>query len=210
MSETSERLMTAAFDLARRLSDVEGVELVVLFGSVARGEADRRSDVDIAIILDTHAGDEAKEKVSSIALDVEKEFNVPVQTVITNRRFEKVDSYFVKKLLDEGIILYGRPLLLEGPIVLEPYTIFSYSLRGLSQADKMRVKRVLYGYETRKKVGEKVYVSAFKGVIEEARGKKLGPASLLVPRREAGKLEEILSGLGATYKTINVWLPVES
>ncbi|MHA1431505.1 MAG: nucleotidyltransferase domain-containing protein [Candidatus Freyarchaeota archaeon] len=61
MSETSERLMTAAFDLARRLSDVEGVELVVLFGSVARGEADRRSDVDIAIILDTHAGDEAKE-----------------------------------------------------------------------------------------------------------------------------------------------------
>ena len=66
------------------------------------------------------------------------------------------------------------------------------------------------GTKPKKREGEKVYVSTFKGVLEEARGKKLGPASLLVPRREAGKLEEILSGLGATYKTINVWLPVES
>jgi predicted nucleotidyltransferase len=201
--------MDVAFEFAKRLSGVEGVGYVVLFGSVARGEADWRSDIDVAIILDTDSADGISEEVSEIALDVEKEFNVSVQIVVTNRRFEGLESYFIKKLFDEGIILYGRPLLLQDHVVLEPYNVFSYSLKGLNQEDKMRVKRALYGYKTQKKYGDKIYLSTFQGTLKEYGGERLGAGSLIVPRRQAEKIEKILKRLGASYKTISVWLPVE-
>ena len=43
--------MDAAFEFARRASRYRPL-MILLFGSVARGEADARSDVDLLVILD--------------------------------------------------------------------------------------------------------------------------------------------------------------
>lgn len=201
--------MEVAFEFAKRLSAVEEVGYVILFGSVARREANWKSDIDVAIILNTDSTNGVSEKISETALDVEKEFDVSVQIVVTNRRFEGFESYFVKKLFEEGIILYGGPLLIQDHVALEPYTIFSYSLKGLNQEDKMKIKRAIYGYKTQKKYRNKVYLSTFRGTLEEYGGKKLGAGSLIVPRSQAEKIEKILKKLKANYRTLSVWLPVE-
>ncbi len=55
-----------------RPASVEGVAYIFLFGSVAKGNANRRWDVDILVVLDTFSQEfdstEAKTRISELAL----------------------------------------------------------------------------------------------------------------------------------------------
>lgn len=83
---------------------------VVVFGSVARGEADRRSDIDLFVVVD---GDRtaARRVVSDVVSELETErfdgdrfaFEPYVESEASARRAtEKLDGVF-----DEGITVYG-------------------------------------------------------------------------------------------------------
>jgi predicted nucleotidyltransferase len=87
---------------------------VVLFGSVARGDADRASDVDVLVIVE---GDKTRGRriATATARDVEDErfdgdryeFEVLVETVESTVRVgEQLEPIF-----DEGLILYGSDAL---------------------------------------------------------------------------------------------------
>ncbi len=69
---------------------MEGVAYIFLFGSVAKSDADRRSDVDILVVLDTYGHDfdsmEGKTRISELALTLEKEFDRNIQVVFTNKK----------------------------------------------------------------------------------------------------------------------------
>ena len=72
-----------------RLASVDDVAYIFLFGSVAKGDADRRSDIDIFIVFDTYDKDfedmEAKVKISEIAFTLEKEYDRRIQLISTNK-----------------------------------------------------------------------------------------------------------------------------
>jgi predicted nucleotidyltransferase len=69
---------------------VGGVAYIFLFGSVAKGDADLRSDVDILVVIDTFSQEfdstEAKTRISELALTLEKEFDRNIQVVFTNKK----------------------------------------------------------------------------------------------------------------------------
>lgn len=48
-----EEFKDLVFEFAKKVSGIDAVQSVVLFGSLARGEADARSDVDILIVFDS-------------------------------------------------------------------------------------------------------------------------------------------------------------
>lgn len=199
----------AVFEFAKRASAVEGVEYIILFGSLAKGEADRRSDIDIAVVFDTIGSIEdieERREISEIALDIEAEFDRSIQLVITNRNFCDLDSYFVNQLLTEGIVLYGKSMYLESKgIKVRPYIILRYSLEGLSQTDKTRLKRTLYGQETKKEYKGKTYTTRYNGLLEGKIAEKLGPAVMLIPKENEGELKETLDAFGVKYEVTEVW-----
>jgi predicted nucleotidyltransferase len=209
MSEILEALRNAAFEFAIRVSKIRLVEQVILFGSVARGEADRRSDVDIVVILDSLkpiAELEEARKVSEIALDVERDLGKPIQLIITNKNFEKLDEYFVKQILSEGIVLYGKSIcIVHNKLKLAPFAVVNYILEGLSQTEKMRVKRAIYGQTTHKKTKNKIYTTTHEGMLKKAQGEKLGSGSIIVPKNNLHDIEETLKRLGVNYRVIDVW-----
>lgn len=195
----SKNFKEICYEFAKRAS-IEGISNIVLFGSVARGEADRRSDIDILIL-----GEEgARKKVSEIALDLEKEYDVSIQ-LVSERSLDNLESYFVDQILEEGVVLYGSPLLKFKELDLKPYSIISYSLKNLEHSEKMKLRRNLYGYSTKKEYKDKVYKSSSKGLMKEIEGKKLGPSVLLVPRKQVSLLEERLKKFGANYKKMEVY-----
>jgi predicted nucleotidyltransferase len=209
MSEILEGLRNAAFEFALRVSKIPLVEQVILFGSVARAEADRRSDVDIVVILDTLEPiselEEAR-KVSETALDVERDLSKPIQLIVTNKNFEKLDEYFVKQILSEGIVLYSKSIcIVHNNLKLAPFVVVSYTLEGLSQTEKMRVKRAIYGQTTRKITKNKIYTSTHVGMLKKAQGEKLGLGSIIVPKNKLHDIEETLKLLGVKYRVIDVW-----
>lgn len=97
-------------ETVRETADIDQLLGVFVFGSVARGEADRKSDIDIFVLVD---GDRtvARRVVSSIAADLGEErfdgdrytFEPFVESVeSTQRAGEKL-----REIFREGVTVYG-------------------------------------------------------------------------------------------------------
>ena len=84
------------------------VHSIVLFGSVARGEANADSDVDVLIISD--ASRENKRRMHDISTHIDLENEMFTQLMFfSNRRLERaarMRSWFFTDVMNEGVILY--------------------------------------------------------------------------------------------------------
>jgi len=97
-----------AAGVARELRDE--IRAVILYGSVARGNADATSDIDVLLI--TRHGDQIREKVITLADEVD--FQNGYKTFLTSiyltleevKRLGAERSPLIMDVLNEGIILY--------------------------------------------------------------------------------------------------------
>lgn len=184
------------FEFAKKASDLDNVLYVFLFGSVAKEEADRRSDIDLCVII----SNSDRKKISSIALDLEKKYDKNIQLVIS-KNFTKLDNYFIKQLFKEGILLYAKkPIIKLKDIMVEEVTLFSFSLENLDQSEKMKVKRILYGYSTSKKKDKKIYKSFSKGLIKELNGSVIGRGAILIPIKNTKHIEKVFNEKRIKFK----------
>lgn len=89
----------------------EGIDSIILYGSMARGEATKDSDIDILVI---GRDKNSWEKVSEIAyeIDFENKFETFITIVfLTRDEFErgiKAGSPFIRNVIREGVILYDN------------------------------------------------------------------------------------------------------
>ncbi|MCK4443266.1 MAG: hypothetical protein KAW09_01900, partial [Thermoplasmata archaeon] len=115
---------------------------------------------------------------------------------------------FISEAVKDGIGLWIRPdvgVLAKPQSTLRPKTIVSYSLRGLSQKEKMAVHRALYGYRVVKRVGDKEYVNESLGLIEGI-GEKLGSGLVMVDMNRAEEVTRVLDECGAEFELRDVWV----
>ena len=188
------------FEFAKEAGSLANVLYIFLFGSAARGEADKRSDIDFCVLID----DENKKMVSSIALDLEKKYDKSMQLVIS-RNFSGLDKYFISQLFKEGILLYGKsPLIQIKGIGFDGYALFSFSLKNLSQPDKMKLKRALYGYSTIKK-GRKLYRSFSKGLVAELNGLFIGRGAVFMPIGKTQIIKNLFDSRKIKFKRLDLF-----
>ena len=184
-------------------SSFKHASAAILFGSVARGDYDRRSDVDLLLIYPNR---ESLERDREAFDEVSEVDGMEVQIVArTLEELEQSDRVFLRNVFREGILLFLRqPLRLKANelLGLKPYVLYTYSMENLSQGEKKRLISTLYGYSTRKKVGEKEYRYHYRGIADL----KLGRNSFLVESEKAEEVEKILSSFGVEYRAIRVWV----
>jgi predicted nucleotidyltransferase len=177
------------------------IKRVILFGSVARGDADEESDIDIFIDIQS----EAHEKdVQGYLKEVEKRFYLlserkwsligirqPIKCIVGVLDDDKWKDLRLE-IGDYGMVLFGGYEEPEG--VMKQYVIFSYSLSRLSQKKKMALLRRLFGY--RLKRGKKVYENP--GLLKEIGGEKLGRNAIMVPSGHSRKVGDFFASYGIT------------
>lgn len=95
------RLEEILGQLMIQLRSINEVEKVVLFGSRARGDADERSDIDIAI-----EAPNADQRLWLDILDVVEEADTLLSFDII--RFDEVSDILQTRIETEGISLYER------------------------------------------------------------------------------------------------------
>ena len=94
--------------LARDFADAiksEDIKLIMLFGSVARGDDSEDSDIDILIVSPVAC--EIKPKIHKLAVDIiiEKD-EVISPRLMSEEEFNRIEDYpFLTNALKEGIIL---------------------------------------------------------------------------------------------------------
>jgi predicted nucleotidyltransferase len=93
-----------AQDFANSVKSNDKIERIILFGSVARGDDDPNSDIDIVIVSSYE--DDIFDFVYDKVYDILISFEIMVSVhFMPKERLEINDSYFISNIKKEGLIL---------------------------------------------------------------------------------------------------------
>ena len=185
------------------------VNSIILFGSVARGDFDKNSDIDI--FIDVKSGENIKE-IDEIASSALNEFELKAREVWHIRKIKSPIKCIVGLLKDErwkelrkdiesyGLVFYGS--FKASSEDLKSYSLFEYSLKDFNQKNRVALQRGLFGYKSKK--GRKGY--AQKERIDEICVIKLKDNNMLVPSKEALGLQKFFTKNKVTPKIKELWV----
>lgn len=185
-------------NLVEKLSVVKEVKLIALYGSFARGDYGRKSDIDLFILLGRNG--KIKEKVEDIIIKNTADFERRIAPVIRiERELKETDEGFLDNIFREGKILYSKNMEadVKNILKLKPYLIFMFNLKKLKLGQKRKFNFALYGTKMKK--------YKYVGLLERAGGKKLSSGCVFVP--ESGKImiEELFKTYKIEHDHIRVW-----
>ena len=175
-----ETLIAYACSFASFLLDsraAKNINKIILFGSVARGDFDKESDIDI--FVDANKDIESEVNRTLILFESSKAYEAWKLRGVKNEISVKAGSLkkwsLRREIISSGILLYGK--YNEVPENVKYYLLVKMDMRKIKAARQMSIWRKLYGYK--QKIGKKTYTG--KGLVEKCGGKKLGKAIILVP-----------------------------
>lgn len=184
--------------LLAKVGDFSNVDSIILFGSVARGDAEKNSDVDIFIDIRKKT-----KKIEQEIKKIERDFYKSREAVLfkakgIDRKINiivgRIDEWpdLKKSIENEGIIFYGpyMPAGTEG----KKYVIFFWDKIGKNRGAFLNK---IYGF----KVGEKKYL----GLIEEFSGRKIGKSSIMIPIEHSKIIEDLLRKYKVDARIVEVY-----
>jgi len=184
--------------LMRKLGDnIKDIDRIILYGSVAKGNAMKNSDVDI--FIDTKK--DLKKEVSDIIDEfyksreallfktkrIENEINVKTGELKNWRELHR-------SITSTGVTLWGRYEALEKPIGSQHKIIFYWNK---IERNRGAFLNKLYGFKS----GEKRYT----GLLEKSNGEKIGKSSIMLPIEHKEEIIGLLKKYGVHAKTIEIF-----
>ena len=185
------------------LSGIRGVRSVILFGSTARGTAREDSDVDLFIDCDR----KAERAVWKVVLDLDSRFRVAFSPIFyRDEERGTFDTQFLESVLRHGRPLVGNlPTLTPTDLDLQPLRLVSYRTDRLSPRKRAQLLRVIDGYRTVKRVGNKRYVAEKRGFLRDAGGWRVGRGAVVIPEESVPAFDELLRRYRATRSMVPIW-----
>ena len=186
--------------LLSNLENTENIERIVLYGSAARDEAVKDSDVDIFI--------EVKKKIIKFkkdAKEAEKRFYQSREAAlfkskgIDNKFSVKIgrlqewgDLY--KSIASTGIVLYGPYEARELPSGVKHFIIIFWNKIGKNRGSFLNK---LYGFKIRNK--------HYAGLLEKFNGKKIGKSCIMMPIQYKNDIFKLLKEHKVKAKALEVF-----
>lgn len=177
----NKKLLSYAVDFASFLLeriDKDKIEKIIIFGSVAREEADSDSDIDLFVEVINHA------KIEKSIKEIKTEFfdsikfknywslkDIKNDIKITAGKIDEWED-IKNSIISNGILLYGK--YESTPKNAIHKTIFSWENIKPESKRVLLFKR-LFGYKAEKK--------EYGGIIKQYEGEKLGKGSIMVPTK---------------------------
>jgi uncharacterized protein (UPF0332 family)/predicted nucleotidyltransferase len=149
--------------LRDRFRDAFGdrLDLLILYGSYARGEATSRSDIDLLVVLEGEVGAAEKERAYTVKEDLLDETGVVVSPLVTSReRFDTYDQPLFRNVRAEGELLVPA----DAPTTADPLRGHTYpsnrSRRGMKQSTEDALDRARDTLDTARLLRDNEKVSA--------------------------------------------------
>ena len=182
--------------LVDQLRNNQGLICSVIYGSFARGEEGKSSDIDILNIF------EDKESMSGADLTnlvFSSETNRVVQFVNMTKdeiKLGKNDSLISSAFQDGEILFLKHPLCFDASKTFKEhsFSIIKYNLSNLENKEKVKFLYKIYGK------GEK-----YKGILDKYPGEKLGKGAVLINKDGAKKTREICENLRISFEERKIW-----
>lgn len=184
------------------------IDSIILFGSVARGDFDEKSDIDLFINIKKANTKKVQKIINSTLNEFEdivlhrwslRGINLPIKCIVGNLNSVKW-SALKREIISSGITVFGKYKELPGN--LKQNIIFSFKISSLEPKDKVKVIRLLYGYKSKKKQKEYKH----KGILEEVSGFKLNPSIVVVPIKSYQKIYDFFRKNKVKIKVREIWM----
>ena len=198
-------LISYAMDFCSYLiRNVEGIDKIILHGSVSRGDFDNKSDIDLFIDTSNKKleKDVARLKENFFKTEIYKNWKLKGMDREISILIGKLDSKewanLKRAIISTGILIYGK--YISNVEKTNQYVLFS--IENI-KPDKKRVAihRKLYGFTQKKK--------KYLGLIDEVEGIKLGKNIVLIPAQHQQKIKDYLKSKKVVPKIYDLWSDVE-
>ncbi len=96
-----------AAKIRNALDKVNGIEIAFIYGSVAKGEANARSDIDLMMIVNNKYRD-ATEPIHSLRLEIKRAINQSIYSVEEFKERINAENHFITRVLEgEKVFVKG-------------------------------------------------------------------------------------------------------
>jgi uncharacterized protein len=99
----------ALSEIRRCLTGMFDIEEIILFGSVARGEADQESDLDLLIVTKFPLRRTVRHQITDIVCEINLQFDTNLSTLVVDHSSWQTGTFSILPIHDE-IIKEGVPL----------------------------------------------------------------------------------------------------
>ena len=186
----------------RVVREVPSVEAILLFGSMARGDYDSRSDIDIMLVLDVE--DPAGHGPAVAGIITRLRPHREIRPVLTN--LHDYDEDYYQNVFREGKVLFGKVILTPETMALRPYLLISYDLSDRPNALQVKVSKRVHGYTTRKVVGGREKIYRYPGVKDTEGGMMVSKSAVILPFAKGSDLQREFEGLGVSCRVFKIWM----
>ncbi len=183
--------------LFREKNVEDKIKKISLFGSVARGDFDKESDIDL--FIDVEKKDEIViKKTSQNALKkiyaIEgKKWELKGIVNLLSVKVGKLEEWDLKESIErEGIILFSQSIGTK----MQKYLLFSF-VPSKKQKERIRVIRKLFG-RTEKEYQE-------QGLVQKYNGKIISPRVFIVPALALKEITQFLAAEKVHYEFEEIW-----
>lgn len=185
------------------ISKFEYIDKIILHGSIARGDFDEQSDIDL--FIDTEKKNEKKiNKILENYYNTQKFKEWKLKgiensfSVIIGKLDDKEWQNLKRAIMNTGIILYGK--YKANAERINHYTLFSFEN---IKPDKKRIAifRKLFGF----KIGNKEY----KGLFGKINAVKIGKGAALVPIEHVNEVKKLFQEKRVSIRLYDLWSDVK-
>ncbi len=180
----------------------EKINQIILFGSVARGDFNENSDIDL--FFDIKNKDEIKEIENILKNKLLKFYKSLIFKNWNQKGIKRsisihtgiLDEWTLKRsIISNGIILYGK--YKEIPGNLKQYTLIANdSIKNIAKRNK--IERELFGRK------EKKYVK--DGILNGLGGKMISNRVLIMPAENSDKIISLFNKEKIHFKLYEIWM----
>jgi len=180
---------------------LNNISEIVLFGSVARGESDKDSDVDLFFNLEIKEDEKKVERVIKEELKrfykskiAEIWFSKGIKNEISIKVGELNKWKLKRSVISDGICLYGR--YKETPENMKDFVLFNIEpIKNITNRNK--IIREIFGRK------EKGYSK--QGLLEKFNGKRLSASSFVILKENSNEVINFIGKHKINYQFFEFW-----
>ncbi len=186
----------------KKIRNIPDLECIILFGSISRNEADKRSDIDLLLVFDCENPKSYLSEIISIITSLKP--HREIKPTITN--LSDYDEEFLQTVIREGKVLWGKVVISTKNLLLKPYRLIAYDLSNLKPSKKVKISRLIHGYESKKIVNKEIKHYKYTGLKEEYGVKVISKNTLLLPEKHSKIFLKNLKKYHVLYEEKLVWI----
>jgi predicted nucleotidyltransferase len=182
--------------------EIPNIQAAVLYGSIAREDYDRRSDIDIMLIIDHENPAEFTSTISKMITKLRP--HREIRTVLTN--LQDYDKDYYQNVFQEGRVLFGKVILAPENIGLKPCMLISYDLSGKPNSLQVKISKMVHGYSSKKMIDGKEKIYKYPNIEEKYGGKIVSKSALILSFPNGNRFKKELRQLKVPFKEIKIWM----